>query len=257
MDHSENTPPQPENEHNTLHPSEPKTPFWKSQSAVLVAALLLAGGGFALGYGVGHKQGLTVVGFDQDAQELAEIVAKQKSALEAVSVSLNTSTQERDVAIQNAKELNDALGLANQDKSYAQSLSTTYREKLRERGGLSLTIQNIKIKPLPSNAYEYVLDLVQVSPSKRRAVGRVEIRLIEGNEVLTVPMESSNFNFENYERLTGRWTMPSGFEPQFIEVHLKGSGDAVIQRFAWRRGAKDVSSSVFLGDIPQAPSDAD
>ena len=257
MDYSEQTPSNPEENNNTQNSTAPKLPFWKSQSAILIVAILLAGGGFALGYGVGHKQGLTVVGFDQDAQELSEIVAKQKSALEAVSVSLNTSTQERDVAIQNAKELNEALALANQDKGYAQSLSATYREKLRERGGLSLTIQNIKIKPLPSNAYEYVLDLVQVSPSKRRAVGRVEIRLIEGNEVLTVPMESSNFNFENYERLTGRWTMPSGVSPQFIEVHLKGSGDAVIQRFAWRRGAKDVTSSAFLGEIPQAAADAD
>ncbi|MFC3902402.1 hypothetical protein SAMN05421749_103152 [Acinetobacter marinus] len=257
MDHSEQTPPNPETPPNPQSAPVKKKPFWKSQSSILMAAIALAGGGFALGYTVGHKQGLTVVGFDQDAQELAEIVAKQKSALDAVSVSLNTSTQERDVAIQNAKELNEALGLANQDKSHADALSTTYREKLRERGGLSLTIQNIKIKPLPSNAYEYVLDLVQVSPSKRRAVGRIEMRLINGGEILVVPLESANFNFDNFERLTGRWTMPSGFTPQYIEIQLSGSGEKVIQRFAWRRGAKDVASSAFLGEIPQTQADAD
>jgi hypothetical protein len=38
-------------------------------------------------------------------------------------------------------------------------------------------VQHIAIKPLPENAFEYQLDLVQVSPSKRAASGTVELRL--------------------------------------------------------------------------------
>ncbi|KAF7276671.1 hypothetical protein GWI33_009936 [Rhynchophorus ferrugineus] len=200
-----------------------KFSFIKSNYPLIMAAILLAGGGLAIGYNVGHKQGLTVVGFDADAQELSEVVQKQKRSLDVVSSALNTALQERDVAISNSKELNDALNLSKQDKAQAEALSAVYREKLRERGGLSLTIQNLAIKPLPANAYEYILDLVQVSPNNRRAAGR--------------------------------WTMPSGFTPQYIEVHLNGA-DAVIQRFAWRRGKKDIDVPAFISEIPQAESNA-
>jgi hypothetical protein len=48
----------------------------------------------------------------------------------------------------------------------------------------------LAIKPLPENAYEYQLDLVQVSPNKRRAVGTVEMRLIKDTEVLVVPLKT-------------------------------------------------------------------
>lgn len=232
-----------------------KPSLLKNHYPLAMAALVLILGGVTVGYSVGHKQGLTVVGFDADAQELAQIVEKQKSKLETIGTALNTATQERDIAVSNSKELNEVLEKAKQEKDLAESLSSTYREKLRERGGLSLTVQNIAIKPLPSNAYEYVLDLVQVSPNKRRASGRAEIRLISNDEILTVPMESAIYNFDYYARLTGRWTMPSGFNPQFIEIHLKGA-ETAIQRFAWQRGKATIDSPAFISEIPQTEANA-
>ena len=232
-----------------------KTSPLSNQALLVGAAVLLTLGGLGVGYSVGHKQGLTVVGFDADAQELADIVEKQKANLTKSTTSLNAVTQERDIAVNNAKELNTALHKAREEKLQAEGLSTTYREKLRERGGLSLTVQNLAIKPLPSNAYEYVLDLIQVSPNNRRANGRVELRLINGGEVLLVPMEAASFNFDQNERLTGRWTMPSGFTPQFIEVHLKGA-ETSIQRFAWQRSGTSVESPAFISEIPQTQANA-
>ena len=106
---------------------------------------------------------------------------------------------------------------------------------MRQRGGLALTVQHLGIKALPDNAFEYQIDLVQVSPGKNRASGTVELRLIKGTEILVVPLEDKNFNFDNYERLTGRWTMPKGFKPEFIEVRLSGA-KPVIRRFSWDQG---------------------
>lgn len=235
---------------------QPKHSLLKGATPLVFAAILLAGGSMLVGYSVGHKQGLTVVGFDADAQELAEIVAKQKTSLETLGVSLNTATQERDIAVTNAKELKTALEQSQVSQLQTSSLNSTYQEKLRERGGLSLTIQNIAIKPLPSNAYEYVLDLIQVSPNKRRATGRLEIRLINQDEILTVPLESALYNFDSHERLTGRWTMPNGFTPKFIEIHLKGN-EATIQRFAWQQGKATIDSPAFIAEIPQTEANAD
>ena len=217
--------------------------------AVGAAVLILSSG--LLGYTVGHRQGLTVVGYDADAEQLVEVVKKQKSELAVLNKSLNAAVQERDLAVSNANDLYLAVNKSRDAQEQAESLGVLYREVLRQRGGVALAVQHIAVKPLPDNAFEYQLDLMQVSPGKSRAAGSAELRLIKGTEVLTVPMEDNNFNFENNERLTGRWTMPKGFSPDFIEVRLNGSGKQVIRRFSWSKGQPVKNQSAFLSEIPQ------
>ena len=247
-----------ENAEPTTSPesSVKKNKFLKTNLPLEIAATLLIGSSFMLGYTVGHRQGLTVVGYDADAQQLVDVVQKQKTTLDSVSKSLNAAVQERDMAVSNADELFKGINQANADKTQFESMNAIYREILRQRGGVSLTVQNLAIKSLPENAFEYQLDLVQVSPNKRRAVGSVELRLIKDTEVLVVPLEDANFNFDDFERLTGRWTMPKGFTPQFIEVRLSGSATPVIKRFSWQRGQPVDVSSAFVSEIPQAEANA-
>ena len=180
---------------------------------------------------------------------------KQKASLDALNKNYNAAVQERDVAVTNSNELYLSLQKALDQQAQSETTAVIYREVLRQRGGIPLAVQHIAIKPLPENAFEYQLDLVQVSPSKRAASGTVELRLIRGTEVLVVPLEDKNFNFENYERLTGRWTMPKGFTPQFIEVRLTGS-TPVTRRFSWSRGEAVESQSAFVSEIPQAEANA-
>lgn len=222
-----------------------------SNKYLLIGGAILLTGGIALGYSVGHRQGLTVVGYDADAQQLVDVVKKQKETLNNLNKGYNLAVQERDVAVNNTDDLTDALNDAKADLSIAQSQSQIYRNVLKERGGLSLTVQNLSIQPLPENAYEYQLDLVQVSPNGRNAAGNVEIRLIRGTEVLVVPMEDKNFNFSDFARLTGRWTMPKGFVPQYIEVRLNGPVTEV-KRFSWLKGKEVDSPSSFVSEVPQA-----
>lgn len=247
-----------ENAEPTISPesSVKKNKFLKTNLPLLIAAALLIGSSFLIGYTVGHRQGLTVVGYDADAEQLVDVVQKQKAALDSVSKSLNAAVQERDMAVDNADELFKGINQANADKLQFENMNAIYRETLRQRGGVSLTIQNLAIKSLPENAFEYQIDLVQVSPNKRRAVGSVELRLIKGTEILDIPLEDKNFNFDDFERLTGRWTMPKGFVPQFIEVRLSGAGTPVIKRFSWQRGAPVDLNSAFVSEIPQAEANA-
>lgn len=241
---------------NSPDSSVEKNKFLKSNLPLLIAAAILIGGSFMVGYTVGHRQGLTVVGYDADAEQLVEVVQKQKTALDSMNRSLNTAIQERDMAVSNADDLFKAINQANAEKTQFQGMNVIYREILKQRGGVSLTIQNLAIKSLPENAFEYQIDLVQVSPNKRRASGTVELRLIRNTEILDVPLEDKSFNFEDFERLTGRWTMPKGFTPQFIEVRLSGSGTPVIKRFSWQRGQPVELNSAFVSEIPQAEANA-
>ena len=75
-----------------------KNKFLKTNLPLVIAATLLIGSSFMLGYTVGHRQGLTVVGYDADAEQLVDVVQKQKAALDSVSKSLNAAVQERDIS---------------------------------------------------------------------------------------------------------------------------------------------------------------
>lgn len=228
-----------------------KQSFVHDSMPLMIGGVVLCAGSLLLGYTVGHRQGLTVVGYDADAEQLVEVVEKQKNELTALNKNLNATVQERDVAVTNSNDMYAALNQAKSDKTQIQGMSSIYREVLRQRGGLSLTVQNLTVKPLPENVYEYELDLIQVSPSSRRAMGNVELRLIQGTEVLVVPIEQNTFNFDDFERMTGRWTMPKGFAPQFIEVRVSGPVP-IVKRFSWQKG-KPVENAVALAsEVPQA-----
>ncbi|WP_180117291.1 hypothetical protein [Acinetobacter sp. YH12096] len=232
-----------------------KTPFMKTNMPLAIGAVVLALSSGLLGYSIGHRQGLTVVGYDADAEQLVDVVQKQKTELAGLNKSLNAAIQERDVAVSNSNDLYLAVKKARDDQELTGNLSVLYREVLRQRGGMPLAVQHLAIKPLPENAYEYQLDLVQVSPSKSNVSGSVELRLIKGTEVLAVPLEDKNFNFSESERLTGRWTMPKGFSPDFIEVCLTGS-KPVIRHFSWSKGQPVENQSAFLSEIPQTEASA-
>ena len=234
---------------------DPANPFLQNIKSLIIGSAILMVASGLLHYTVRNRQGLTVVGFDADAEQLVEVVQKQKTSLDALNKNYNAAVQERDVAVTNSNELYLSLQKALDQQAQSETTAVIYREVLRQRGGIPLAVQHIAIKPLPENAFEYQLDLVQVSPSKRAASGTVELRLIRGTEVLVVPLEDKNFNFENYERLTGRWTMPKGFTPQFIEVRLTGS-TPVTRRFSWSRGEAVESQSAFVSEIPQAEANA-
>lgn len=232
--------------------------FIHSNLPIVLGGIIIGGGSLLLGYSVGHQQGLTAVGFEADAAQLNEVVQEQKQEINILNTTLNTTVQERDVALTNLKDITESYRKETDLRAQAEQQRDIYREILRLRGGVALTIQNIDIKPLPERAYEYRLDLMQLQPNKRRASGTAQIRLIsDNNNILVVPMSDNSYGFDSFQRLTGRWTMPSGFTPEFVEVRLQGSGNPVIKRFAWERGAPVKDMPAILTEIPQAEANAD
>ena len=149
----------------------PKKSLMKGTMPLVIGGVVLCAGSVLLGYTVGHRQGLTVVGYDADATQLVEVVETQKTTLNTLNKNLNAAVQERDVAVSNADDLFQALSTLKSEKVQVDGMSKIYRDTLRQRGGLSLTVQNLEVKTLPENVYEYQIDLVQVSPNNRQASG--------------------------------------------------------------------------------------
>ena len=54
--------------------SQPKKSFMKGNMPIMIGGVVLCAGSILLGYTVGHRQGLSVVGFDADAVQLVEVV---------------------------------------------------------------------------------------------------------------------------------------------------------------------------------------
>lgn len=231
--------------------------FMHSNLPIVLGGVIVGGGSLLLGYSIGHQQGLTAVGFDADAEQLNEVVQEQKQEITILNTSLNTTVQERDLALNNLKETTENYRKETELREQASQQRDIYREILRLRGGIALTVQNIDIKPLPDRAYEYRLDLMQLQPNQRRSSGTVQIRLIEGDNVLVVPMAEDSYSLDSFQRLTGRWTMPNGFSPQYVEVRLQGNGTPVIKRYAWERGAPVKDMPAILDEIPQAEANAE
>jgi hypothetical protein len=84
-------------------------------------------------------------------------------------------------------------------------------------------------------------------------VGTMSIQLVNGESVLAVPLSQNRFNFQAFERLTGRFTMPSGFTPIYLDVIIQSAGQRVVQRYAWERGEVIKDMPATLADVPPLP----
>lgn len=218
---------------------------------LVLSGFLLASGGLLLGYGVGYQKGMSTQGASiKEVADLREAVKTQKSAIEILNRTLSSTVQERDIAVDTGKEVREKLQQADAARQLAESRLAIYQPILAERGGIDLTLRAIDIKPLPERAYEYHIDLMQLRPNRRSVSGSVDIRLINGETIVAVPMTQNRFNFETFESLSGRWTMPAGFTPQYVEISVQGGGQNLKQRFAWERGAVIRDMPIALADIP-------
>ncbi len=217
----------------------------KRDHLLIAAGALLVVSGLWLGYFVGHRQGMSVIGASSsELQKLRAQIDQQQQTVETLTKTLSNSVQERDIALTTSKGLTDTLAKATADRALVDGQLNVYRNRLLGFGGISLTLQKVEILPVSSSVFEYNIDLMQLRQKAGAARGTYSVRLIRGDKVVDVPLTSNKVEITDFQRLTGRWTMPAGFTPEFIEVSANAGGQSTIQRFAWERGAP-------LKDMPQ------
>ncbi|MEC7120260.1 MAG: DUF6776 family protein [Pseudomonadota bacterium] len=236
--------------------STEKTTSAVSHPFILVLmGILIAGAASLLGYNVGHQQGMTVVGASvRDVADLNAKVADQKVAIELLEKTLATMVQERDLALETAKNIQTQMQTEADLRQLSESRLTSYQDILIDNGGIDLKVRHIEIKPLPERAFEYQLDLMQLRPNRREISGRIEMHLINGETVVAVPLSDDRFKFNAFQRLAGRWTMPAGFTPKHVEIKLRGGGQNTTQRYAWEQGRNSMELPATLADLPPVPA---
>lgn len=235
--------------------SPEQTSILPSYRIMALAAILIASGSVVIGYSVGHRQGMSAVGASaREVSDLQHAVVEQKSAIEILTRTLNAVVQERDIAVTSAKDLQLKINQANDLKQLAETRQTRYQDILLSRGGIELTVHQIDIVPLPERAYEYRIDLMALRPNLRNSKGRLSLTLVNGETIVAVPLSEDQFDFSTFERMTGRWTMPSGFTPAYLDISLSANGQKTVQRYAWENGKVVKDAPATLADVPPLPA---
>jgi len=203
----------------------------------VTAGALLILSGLWLGYFVGHRQGMSVVGASlSDLSKLNSQIEQQQATIDTLNHTLANTVQERDIALTTSKGLTDSIAQQSADRAIADGRLQAYRDRLLAFGGFEMALQKVEIVPVAQNSYEFHVDLMQLRQKSVPLRGTLAIRLIQGTNVVNVPV-ADGIKLSDFQRLKGRWNMPAGFTPEFVEVEANAGGQTVLQRFAWERGA--------------------
>ena len=220
----------------------------------ITAGALLVLSGLWLGYFVGHRQGMSVVGASlNDLSKLNAKISEQQATIDTLNRTVENTVQERDIALTTSKGLTDTLAQQTADRAITDGRLQAYRDRLVAFGGFDMALQKMEVVPVSPSTFEFRIDLMQLRQKSAPLRGTLAIRLIQGATVVNVPV-SGAIKLTDFQRVTGRWTMPTGFTPEFVEVEANAGGQTVVQRFAWERGAPLQNMPLSPTTAPQAAS---
>ena len=211
-------------------------------AAHLVAWSLTAILGLGLSAGVafyfGYDYGLQSVGASAgEVKQLRLSTQQQQQAILQLNNDLATLKQDRDIAIQTAQKLQEDN--KNQLASVAdmQEQIMLFQRLLGAKGSMNtLSIENVTIKKIADNQFQYRLLLTQVTNNQTDISGKATVRILgmTKNQVITaIPVD---FRFQYFKSVTGSVILPVGFQADSIEITLQAIGKKatkIEKRFKW------------------------
>ncbi|MDO9178604.1 MAG: hypothetical protein Q7U16_09760 [Agitococcus sp.] len=211
-------------------------------AAHLVAWSLTAILGLGLSAGVafyfGYDYGLQSVGASAgEVKQLRLSTQQQQQAILQLNNDLATLKQDRDIAIQTAQKLQEDN--KNQLASVAdmQEQILLFQRLLGAKGSANtLSIENVVIKKISGNQYQYRLLLTQVTNNQTDISGKASIRILGVSKKQVVSAIPVDFRFQYFKSVTGSIVLPEGFQADSIEVSLQAIGKKatkIEKRFKW------------------------
>ena len=211
-------------------------------AAHLVAWSLTAILGLGLSAGVafyfGYDYGLQSVGASAgEVKQLRLSTQQQQQALMQLNNDLATLKQDRDIAVQTAQKLQEDN--KNQLASVAdmQEQIMLFQRLLGAKGSTNtLSIENVVIKKISGNQYQYRLLLTQVTNNQTDISGKASIRILGMSKNQVVSAVPVDFRFQYFKSVTGSIILPEGFQADSIEVSLQAIGKKatkIEKRFKW------------------------
>ncbi|MBH1971315.1 hypothetical protein FK216_08850 [Moraxellaceae bacterium AER2_44_116] len=214
------------------------TPITANRVAWSLTAILGLGLSAGVAFYFGYDYGLQSVGASAgEVKQLRLSTQQQQKELLQLKNDLVSLKQDRDIAIQTAKKLQEDN--KNQLASVAdmQEQIMLFQRLLGAKGSTNtLSIENVTIKKIADNQFQYRLLLTQVTNNQTDISGKATVRILgmTKNQVITaVPVD---FRFQYFKSVTGSMTLPVGFQADSIEITLQVLGKKatkIEKRFKW------------------------
>jgi hypothetical protein len=203
-----------------------------------LTAILGLGLSAGVAFYFGYDYGLQSVGASAgEVKQLRLSTQQQQQALLQLNNDLATLKQDRDIAIQTAQKLQEDN--KNQLASVAdmQEQIMLFQRLLGAKGSMNtLSIENVTIKKIADNQFQYRLLLTQVTNNQTDISGKATVRILgmTKNQVITaIPVD---FRFQYFKSVTGSIVLPEGFQADSIEITLQAIGKKatkIEKRFKW------------------------
>lgn len=220
--------------------------------AILVTVVI----GLAFGHSIGYQRGLhsmqteakqASLNGNKAIKELEDLRTSSKIAINQAA----TAKQELEISLNSLKELRENQQTLTVENRQIVQLNEIYADIIVEEGGMPLQVLGAKIEPLPENAFEYGFDVGMLSEDGKAKLLKPVLTLLNGDEMVEVPLDPATYSIEGIVRLRGRFVMPKGFTPSQVKLVLEADSQEVEQVYDWRLGDRVDNMLPSLLDLPE------
>ena len=211
--------------------------LFKSALFLGVLIVLCLFTGYRLGNFYHHFQTTTLA---QQKDRLEHLYREQSLQVERIHT-LEVELAVEQLANQNAQTILREMA----DEHYQVKEQLGFYEKIMapEKGANGLVIDKVKITASQSlDHYNFQITLVQQQLKKRYAKGYVDIRITGSyankpseltlSEISTVTKKNLSFSFKYFQVISGDFTLPNDFIPEYIHV------SAILTKSKWQKYQK-------------------
>lgn len=137
-----------------------------------------------------------------------------------------------DAASQRLQEDNQEL-LAGM--SALESRVTFYKRMASQKAAnVPLAIELFELLPTKDpRVVRYRLLIVRSNTSGNAAEGRVKVKVSGGGRQIELPVDQPRFTLRYYQQFSGEWQLPSGFNPERVDVQVRSGANSLDRRYKW------------------------
>lgn len=201
-----------------------------------LAGVLALGLSATTAFYFGYDYGLQSVGASAgEVRQLRLSVQQQQQQLTLLKSSITTLQQDRDIALQTAQKLQQDNKEQLASVADMQEQIIQYQRLLGAKGTASpLSIDNVTVKKLADNRYQYRVLLTQVANNQNDIAGKVSIRILGNGQPIN--LSPADFHFQYFKSVSGDISLPPGFQAESLEVTVQATGKKAMRlqkKFKW------------------------
>ena len=99
---------------------------------------------------------------------------------------------------------------------------------------MPLAIELFELLPTKDpRVVRYRLLIVRSNTSGNAAEGRVKVKVSGGGRQIELPVDQPRFTLRYYQQFSGEWQLPSGFNPERVDVQVRSGANSLDRRYKW------------------------